>query len=661
MATLGRRQASGVLRILFVEDNPADVELCCRELEKAGLPVEWERVQTPEEFVRRLRTGTYDLILSDFNLPQWDALAALEVMRSLGLTLPVILVSGSVGEDKAVTCIREGIFDFVLKDRLARLPVAVRQALAEQAARREKQEMTEALRATNQVLEAVLRASPAAIMSMDREGRVQWWNPAAERLFGWQENEVVGRPLPTIPAEFKSEYAGLQERLARGETIANLEARRERKNGTPVDVLMWAAPLYDAAGEVSGSMAILLDVSEQRRLQEELRHSQKMEAVGRLAGGVAHDFNNLLSVVLGYADLLLQASDLPERARARVEEVQRAAGRAADLTRQLLAFSRRQVLQPQVLDLNTVTVEMEGMLRRLIGEDIELVSRLEAIVHPVKADRGQVEQVIMNLVVNARDAILDGGRITLETANIIMSPEAAQRYEGAHAGPYVMLAVRDTGQGMDKETRARIFEPFFTTKDQGKGTGLGLPMVYGIVQQSGGFLMVESESGRGSAFKIFLPRAAGSELPAPPKGTVATVSTPESPPGAKTILLVEDEERLRALVRSLLEALGHTVLEACDGREALYLASAHTGRIDLLLTDVVMPGMSGRELAERLAARQAGLPVVYMSGYADQVIAHHGGLPSDIQFLKKPFTLDALSRALAGAFQGTSPEATRLV
>jgi signal transduction histidine kinase len=375
--------------------------------------------------------------------------------------------------------------------------------------------------------------------------------------------------------------------------------------------------------------------------QEQLTQARKMEAVGRLAGGIAHDFNNLLTVMMGRSQLLLRRLGTQDPVRPDIELMEQTADRAADLTRQLLAFSRKQVLQPVMLDLNAVVANLAGMLRRLIGEDIALVTALDQALGLVKADPGQIEQIVMNLVANARDAMSAGGRLTLETANAELDAVYARHHVDVHPGSHVMLAVSDTGVGMTPETQAQIFEPFFTTKGPGLGTGLGLATVYGIVKQSGGHIWVYSEPGRGTAFKIYLPRVEGAVRP-----PAARPGLPEPTRGHETILLVEDELAVRDLARDVLCAHGYTVLEAQHGREALLISELHSGPIHLLLTDVVMPEMSGRELANRLAPLRPTMPVIYMSGYTDTAVVHHGVLDPGTTFLQKPFTPDALARKI---------------
>src|SRR5437879_1802067 len=383
--------------------------------------------------------------------------------------------------------------------------------------------------------------------------------------------------------------------------------------------------------------------AERKKLEEQLRQAQKMEAIGQLTGGIAHDFNNMLTVIIGYSELMLQRLKADDPLRSEVEQVKEAGVRASLLTRQLLAFSRKQVLQPRVLDLNAVLTNMDRMLQRLIGEDIDLVTVPAPGLGRVLADPGQIEQVIMNLAVNARDAMPQGGKLTIETANVELDDAYARQHGPVQSGPYVMLAVSDTGCGMDAETQARIFEPFFTTKEPGKGTGLGLSTVYGIVKQSEGYVWVYSEVGRGTTFKVYLPMV---------EGAVETVEPGVTPTrtvrGSETILLVEDDHAVRVLARSVLQAHGYSVLEASQGKEALLLSGQHEGPIHLMVTDTVMPGMSGRDLSECLKPSRPNMKVIFMSGYTDKAIIHHGELAPGTAFLQKPFTPDALALKVRG-------------
>jgi signal transduction histidine kinase len=422
------------------------------------------------------------------------------------------------------------------------------------------------------------------------------------------------------------------------------ERTYRRKDGTTLPVLIEDRIIRSKKGRITGVRSMIEDITERRRAEEalqkseeQLRQWQRVEAIGRLAGGVAHDFNNLLMTIKGCSELLLGGLDPRDPRREEVEEIQKAAERATALTRQLLAFGRRQVLQPQVLDLNEVVANVDRMLQRLIGEDIQLLTVLDPELWPVKVDPGQIEQVIMNLAVNARDAMPGGGKLTIETANVILDEGYARRHVSVKPGPCVMLAVTDTGSGMDKETQSHLFEPFFTTKRTGEGAGLGLSTVYGIVKQSGGNIWAYSELGQGTTFKIYLPRVEEAVKTYRPK-TAPTVS----PGGSETILLVEDEEAVRTIVSKILQNRGYTVLEAHHGNEALQICERHEGPIHLMVTDVVMPQVSGRELAERLTLLRPEIRVLFMSGYPDNAIVHHGVLGAGTAFLQKPFTLNAL-------------------
>jgi nitrogen-specific signal transduction histidine kinase/ActR/RegA family two-component response regulator len=386
-------------------------------------------------------------------------------------------------------------------------------------------------------------------------------------------------------------------------------------------------------------MATKQDISERKTLEVKLQQAAKMEAVGRLAGGVAHDFNNLLTIINGYGELVLDSLNSDDPMRGHLNEIMKAGDRAASLTRQLLAFSRQQVLAPQVLDLNALVADVEKMLRRLIGEDIELAMVRDSALGQVKADPGQIEQILMNLAVNARDAMPEGGKLVIETANVELDDTYADRHTVVTPGRYVMLAVTDTGTGMDAETQSHIFEPFFTTKEKGSGTGLGLAMVYGTVKQSGGYVWVYSELGQGTTFKIYLPRVeevAESVLGSEVRGRPVT--------GSETILLVEDEGAVRALATKVLQDLGYKVLASGSPEDSFQIGERHTGPIDLLLTDVVLPGMSGREVAEHLVRLRPTLKVLYMSGYTDYAVARHGVLEPGTAFLQKPFTPANLAR-----------------
>jgi hypothetical protein len=467
-------------------------------------------------------------------------------------------------------------------------------------------------------------------------------NDAAVRHYGYSRDELLAMTIrdirPPEEAKILDEFV-VQRRQGRGRSAFHSPRvwKHRKKDGTLIDVEIAGSPI-----ELRGRPAwltLVTDITEKKRLEAQLLQSQKMESVGRLAGGVAHDFNNLIGVITGYGDLLQRDVGPGHPAFGRVAEIRRAADRAAALTRQLLAFSRKQVLEPKVLDLNAVVADVDKMLRRLIGEDVQLVTVFGRDLGRVKADPGQMEQVIVNLAVNARDAMPHGGKLIIETGNADLDQSYARSRPDARPGPHVMLAISDTGHGMDAETLSHMFEPFFTTKEKGKGTGLGLATVYGIVRQSGGHVMVYSEPGRGTTFKVYLPRFDEGEEPA------VTTAVPEpAAPGTETILLVEDEASLRVMIREILESAGYVVLEAPTPEEAVASAGGHAGTIHLLLTDVVLPRMSGRQVAEAVRSSRPEANVIFMSGYTDDAISHHGILEPGTHFLQKPFTTDGLLR-----------------
>ncbi len=504
-------------------------------------------------------------------------------------------------------------------------------------------DITESKRAVEERarLSSAVEQTAESVMITDLEGNIVYVNPAFERVTGYRRAEVMGKNPRILKsgrhdAEF---YRQLWGTIVGGGAWSGF-VHNKRKDGTVYEAESLISPVRDGTGLVVNYVAVQRDVTHERLLEAQLRQAQKMEAVGRLAGGIAHDFNNLLTIIAGYSQLALDQLGGREPLTGHVAEIRKASDRAASLTRQLLAFGRRQVLAAQVLNLNAVVANTEKMLRRLIGEDIELVASLDEELGYVKADPGQIEQVIFNLAVNARDAMPAGGRLTIETANLELGEDYAASHYPVKPGPYVMVAVSDTGSGMDAETLTHIFEPFFTTKEQGKGTGLGLAMVFGIVQQSGGHIAVYSEPGQGSTFKIYLPRVEKADATAASKA-----DRPASlPRGAETVLLVEDEAALRSMVRGVLESHGYKVLEARSGEDALVVCEQHKGPIHLLLTDVIMPEMSGPRLADHLAPFHRDVKVLYISGYTDEGIIHHGILDSGTNFLQKPFTPETLIR-----------------
>ena len=506
-----------------------------------------------------------------------------------------------------------------------------------------RKRVEEALRESEEHFRSFVENAPLGVYRTTPDGRVLMANPALLRMLGYDSwQELASRNLEGEAFEAGYPRSAFREQIEREGEVRGLEAAWKRRDGSVVFVRGSARAFRANDGSVLYYDGTFEDVTEHRQLEEQLRQAQKMEAVGRLAGGVAHDFNNLLTIVIGYSDLLLKKLTACDGMRLPVGEIKKAGERAALLTRQLLAFSRKQVLQPQILDLNSLLTNLDEMLQRVIGEDIELVTHLPSGPCRVKADPGQIEQVIMNLAVNARDAMPQGGQLTLEAANVELDSSYASSHESVLPGHYVMIAMSDTGIGMDAETQAHIFEPFFTTKEQGKGTGLGLATVHGIVKQSGGSIRVYSEPGKGTTFKVYLPRIDQAvEVIAPTNVPVDELSR-----GSETILLAEDEEAVRSFARGLLESRGYEVLEAKGAHEALEVGGRYKKRIHLLLTDVVMPHMSGAELVKHLAPLHPETKVLYMSGYADHAVVHHGLLDPGTVFLQKPFTPHTLARKL---------------
>lgn len=638
-----------VIHILHLEDDPVDAELIQLRLESVGMNYQITRVQTRSEFDESLRQGSYNVILADYHLPTYDGMSALRLAQQLRPDIPFIFVSGTLGEDAAIEGLTEGATDYVLKQRLSRLVPAIKRALLEAENWRERQRAEAALQMSEARLAGIIESAMDAIISVDDRQQIVLFNTAAEKMFGCPAAEILGQSYERfIPERFHRVYhqylrtmdqADLIQR-ARG-NLVHIIGRRTGGEEFPIEA---SVSRIEVAG-VKIYTVILRDITERKQAEEarvkleaQLRQSQKMESIGRLAGGIAHDFNNLLTVIEGYSGLLYDQMPAEDPLLENLEQIRSASKRAEALTRQLLAFSRQQILAPTRLDLNHLVSNLRKMLGRLIGEDISLITTLQPDLWPIIADPGQIEQVIMNLVVNARDAMPTGGTLTLETHNTQLDESYTQIHLEAPHGPCVMLVIADTGQGMDEQTQAHIFEPFFTTKEPGKGTGLGLATVYGIVKQSGGDITVHSQPGQGATFRMYLP----ANNIGPAEATAAAVQSIISG-GTETILLVEDDEMVNLLVQRALQKRGYTLLQARRGSEALSIAQQHEGTIDLLLTDVVMPYMSGRELAEQLKTQRPQMKVIFMSGYTDDTVVRHGLLTAEIEFLLKPFSPDVLA------------------
>ncbi len=627
------------VRVLFVEDSRDDVDLVLHELRRSGFTPDHWVVETAEAMRQALADESWDLVIADHSMPRFDAPGALAVLRRSGQDLPFIVVSGHIGEEQAVACMRAGASDYLTKDNLLRLGPVVERELRDAFQRRAA---TAALDTSEERYRLLVENSADMIVLQDDQGVVTFASPSVARVLGYPPAEVLGRRLREFVHEDDAGILAraLEEVLIRGASPPLTGLRFRHRDGTWRIVEGSAARIVEPGGK-TGLVTTGRDVTERIQLEAQLQRAQKLEAVGRLAGGVAHDFNDLLTVILGYGNLLLDQLADDHVLHQEVAEIKRAAERAANLTQQLLTFGRRQVLSPRPVDLNPVIGAQLEPLRQLIGAGIELTLMLAPGLDPTRVDPGQVEQMLMDLAANARDAMPQGGRLTIETANVEFDAAAARR-RAVQPGPYVMLAVTDTGQGMDAATQARLFEPFFTTKEPGRRTGLGLSSVYAVVRQCGGNVFVSSERGRGSRFEITLPRAE-----AAPAARTAKLA-PDEARGDETVVLVEDEPLVRNLVAEVLRRNGYQVMEFVNGREALARLKRHTGFVHLLVTDVVMPGMSGIELARALAPGRPEMCVLFISGYTDDLVGRQGALQPRRRFLQKPFTPDSLLREVRG-------------
>jgi PAS domain S-box-containing protein len=764
-----------LLRVLLVEDSPEDVALVLRTLRLGGYHIESERVESATELTAALDRQSWDIIICDYKLPSFSGLEALRMLRERDQDTPFIFVSGSLGEDAAVSALKQGAQDYLLKDKLKRLVPAVEREIREARERAwfraERARNESALRASETKFRALIENSSDGIFLLNNDGRIAFCSSSVARILGYKPEELVGCPVNVLfhPDDREKAEAGFldcitgnanfvtcrvrvrhkdnswritdgvcsnllnaegihglvvnfrdvtasaaaeiallksEERFAKAftasplPTIISTLAEKHFLNANPAflkmsgyessevightadELSLWVDPharetiakslehsppvepvqtkFRTKSGEIRDVvlvadiieldsvpclLGIAQDVTETKRLEAKFLQAQKMEAIGRLAGGIAHDFNNLLMIMGCSADLLQKSKGDSVKVDKYATQITEAVERASRLTLQLLAFSRQQVIKPSVQDLNRIIHELVKMMSRLLGEDVKVELNLESGLGSVEVDRGQIEQVIMNLAVNARDAMPDGGKLTVTTANIDMDSGHPHLQEsGLASGSYVMLSVADNGVGMNAETQSHMFEPFFTSKELGKGTGLGLATVYGIVKQSNGALWVYSEPGKGTDFHIYLPRVR--------KQFVATSGVEETGAldGTETILLAEDDDSLRHLFVDYLRSKGYRVIEAVDGPNALHASEEEKGLIHALVTDMIMPGFGGHKLAELLLARRPNIPVIFLSGYTDRTAnIHEFKFPSS--FLQKPFRLDALARTVRTALK----------
>ena len=647
---------SEAIRVLIVEDLPTDADLTEREIRKALGSCQFRRVETREEYLAALDGYGPALIVSDFKLPHFDGLTALKLALEHCPDVPFIIVTGSMNEDTAVECMKAGAWDYVIKEHVKRLGGAVQSALEQQRMRIRRKRTEHALKESETRYRRLFEAARDGILILDAEtGLIVDVNPFLMELTGYSHDEFLKKHMWEVgPFKDVAASAAIFAKLHQQACVRYDDLPLQTRDGRKIAV-EFVSNMY-RVDDLNVIQCNIRDLTarkraeeEREKLEEQLRMSQRLEAIGSLAGGIAHDFNNLLSVILSGTDFAMAKAREDDHVREELVLVRKAGERAAALTRQLLAFSRKQVLQPVVLNLNQVAAGVEKMLRRILGEDIDYVQVLAPDLGVVRADPGQIEQVLMNLVVNARDAMPRGGKLTIETSNVDLDEEYAARHVAVKPGLYIHFAVTDTGCGMDTATQARIFEPFFTTKEKGKGTGLGLSTVYGIVKQSGGNIWVYSEPGQGTTFRVYLPR----EMAATTKDTksrLAAVSARQT--GTETILVVEDDAAVRNITERILGMSGYTVLTAATADVALKHCKAHQRAIHLLLTDVVMPEVGGRVLAERVALARPGIKILYMSGYTDDAIVHHGTLDPGTHFIGKPFSAADLTRKVREVLDG---------
>ncbi len=635
------------LRILQIEDSESDAALIVRHMQRAGYRVEARRVDDAAGMRQALAEAEWDVVISDHQMGLFDGPEALGILAESGKDIPFLVVSGAIGEELAVAMMKSGAHDYLLKSDLARLAPAVEREVREARTRCERQQAEAELTESRDRLAMALSATHLGTFDCDLRSRKLICNDAAKRQFGlppaaeitWEK--LLGAIHPEDRARVE---AGAQDaRLVLDERRATEFRTVGIQDGVERWLAIWGQTFLDAGGRPVRHVGVSLDLTERKHLEEQFRQAQKLESVGRLAGGVAHDFNNLLTIITGYSEMALAETGDQHPLRDALLEIAEAAARASTLTRQLLTFSRRQITEPRRIALNELVRGFEKMLGRLLGEEIELVLALGTEDGWLMADPGQIEQVIMNLAVNAHDAMPHGGKLTIETGMIDAGEEYSLAHPGVAPGRWVALTMSDTGMGMTPEVKAHIFEPFFTTKGPGRGTGLGLSTVWGIVQQSGGTIRVEAEPARGTNFKILFPAVEAKS------GEDETPEMVDSPRGQETVLLAEDEPAVRNYARQILEMHGYTIVAASNGREALMAARQYAGEIQLLLTDVVMPQMGGAELAAAFAVARPEARILCMSGYSERLWP---GAQAGRNYIQKPFTPSGLLRQVRKVLDG---------
>jgi len=645
------------LRLLQIEDSESDADMILRLLMHAGFEVFSHRVEDAAGLRHALEDPTWDVIIADYHLPGFDAPGVLRILQECGNDIPCIVVSGKMGEETAVEMMKSGAHDYLTKNNLTRLAPAVERELAEAAGRRDSKRAQEELRGSEERLALAVEATQLGTFDFyPQTGKLIWSKFARQHYGVLPEAEITYdtflRALHPADRDRATQAVKDALRYENGGDYAHEYRTLGIEDGQERWLSSRGRVFFDSESQPIRMVGVIQNITERKRLEQQLLQSQKLESVGRLAGSIAHDFNNLLTIINGYAHLVLAEMDPQNPLRDSMEELTKAAMQAAGLTRQLVSFSRRQVAEPKTIAVNEFVKDYENMLRRLLGENIDLVLSLDPHAGTFRADPGQMGQVLMNLAVNAKDAMPAGGKLAIETSSIVVDEHFARTHLYVSPGHYVALAVTDTGTGMSAEVKAHLFEPFYTTKEQGKGTGLGLSTVYGIVvNQSNGSIWVSSEPGQGTCFTLFFPcfgleSTAGSEI------SIQRISS-----RGETILLAEDEAGVRKYTREILQRYGYIMLEACNGVEALSVARSHPGRINLLLTDIIMPAMGGVELTEKFNAEFPGIPVLFMSGYSDQIMRHWSNLTAYIQ---KPFTLSDLLTQVRELLDRTATSTVRV-
>ena len=629
---------------MIVEDSPDDADLLVAELRRAGFDPKWKRVETEPDFLAEIKKAP-DIILSDYSMPQFTGLRAAELLQASGLNIPFILISGTVGEDVAVEAMKHGATDYLLKDRIARLGQAVERALEQKRLLSERKQAEEALRNSEEKFRQIAENISEVFWITDpATHQILYISPAYEKIWCRTCESLYQSPNTWLEAIHPEERQRVLDAATNKQERGDYDEiyRVIRPDGTVRWIHDCAFPVRNTAGEIYRVVGVAEDITERRKLEEQFRHAQKMEAVGQLAGGVAHDFNNILAVIQGYADLLKTDGHLSTAQLDYADQISAATHRASALIRQLLLFSRKQTLQLCDLDVNQSINDLTKMLRRTLGENIQLQFKFSMQPLFIHADAGMLDQVLMNLVVNACDAMPKGGRLVIETSAADFDETIREQSAQARPGSYVCLGVSDTGSGIAPEIIPRIFEPFFTTKEIGKGTGLGLATVAGIIQQHQGWINAYSEAGRGTTFRIYIPRLAKMSPQNPEQ------SAPEDMRGGnETILLVEDDAYLRASLRKTLSRLGYRTFQAVNGIEALEIWKQHRDEIHLLLSDMVIPGgITGKDLGERLLKEKPGLKVIYISGYSAEIAGNDIPLEEGANFLTKPFQAQKLAQAV---------------